>query len=122
MWQKYIDTVALVRPSGFTLFRSRAPWRSAAAEAPAKTGVPIEVVLIGTRAGYRDVEGKWDHLRQVDAMRAVLVGPVGHVGWRSRDMPAQFAPVIAEALGGVLRSCVANPRPALGRVPPDGRA
>lgn len=121
MRQEYIDTVALVRPSGFTLFCSRAPWRSAAAEAPAKTGVPIEVVLIGTRAGYRDVEGKWDHLRQVDAMGAVLVGPVGHVGWRSRDMPAQSAPVIAEALGGVLRSCVANPRPALGRVPPDSR-
>ena len=97
-------THELVRPGGFTLFCSRAAWRSAAAEAAAKAGVRIDVVVIGARAEYRDVEGSWARLRQVDAMGAVLVRPDAHVAWRSRDMPVRPAAALAQALRCILHT------------------
>ena len=92
----------LVRPGGFTLFCSHAEWRNAAAEAAAKAGLRIELVVIDARAEYRDVEGTWARLRQVDASGAVLVRPDAHVAWRSQDMPASPADTLVDTLSRAL--------------------
>ena len=97
-----VGTHKLVRPGGFTLFCSRAAWRSAAIEAATKASVRIDVVVIGARAEYRDVEGTWARLWQVNAAGAVLVRPDGHVAWRSRDMPLRPADTLVDALSRAL--------------------
>ena len=97
-----IGTHAIVRPGRFTLFCSRVAWRRAAAEAATKTGLRIDVAVIGARDEYRDVEGTWARLRQVDAAGAVLVRPDGHVAWRSRDMPLRPADTLVDALNRAL--------------------
>ena len=98
-----IGTHDLVRPGGFTLVCGSEAWRQAAAEAATKTGLRIDVVVIGARAEYRDVEGTWARLRQVEASGAVLVRPDAHVAWRSQGMPAGPAETLVDALSRVLR-------------------
>ena len=97
-----IGTHDLARPGGFTLFCSRAEWRSAAAGAVAQAGVRIEVVVIDARAEYRDVEGTWARLWQVGATGAVLVRPDAHVAWRSLDMSLRPADTLVDALSCAL--------------------
>ncbi len=98
-----MSTHDLVRRDAFTLFCGRAAWRRAAAMAAGKAGVRIEVVMIGARAEYQDVEGVWARLRQIDATGAVLVRPDAHVAWRSQEMLASPAAVLADVLSAVLR-------------------
>lgn len=99
---KRIGTHDLVRPRAFTLFCGRVAWRRAAATAARKAGVRIDVVVIGTRAEYQDVEGAWARLRQVGAGGAVLVRPDAHVAWRAQEMPASPATALIVALGAVV--------------------
>ena len=97
-----IGTQDLVPPGGFTLFCSRAEWRSAAAGAAAQAGVRIEVVVIDARAEYRDVAGTWARLRQVGAAGAVPVRPDARVAWWSLDMPLRPADTLVDALSRAL--------------------
>lgn len=79
---KRLGTHDLVRPGAWTLFCGRGAWRSAARVAAKKTGIPIDVAVIGARGDYRDVDGHWARLREVSAGGAVLVRPDAHVAWR----------------------------------------
>ena len=99
-----VGTHDLVRHDAFTLFCGRTAWRRAAATAARKAGVRIEVVVIGSRAGYQDIEGTWARLRQIDTTGAVLVRPDGHVAWRSMAMPTRPAAALVDALSGILDS------------------
>ena len=83
--------------SRFALICSRAAWRQAAAEAAAKTGLRIDVVVISARAEYRDVGGTWSRLRQIDASGAVLVRPDARVAWQSQGMSAGPADSLVDA-------------------------
>jgi 2,4-dichlorophenol 6-monooxygenase len=78
-------------------------WAGPAAEAAARTGVPITVHVIGGRTGVTDPYGEWAARREVDTTGCVLVRPDRHVAWRSMSHTTgsgrQFPAVIEQALG-----------------------
>jgi 2,4-dichlorophenol 6-monooxygenase len=76
-------------------------WKDAAIAAQEETGVPIEVVFIGTPDGYRDVYGDWALLSEVSESGCVLVRPDLHVAWRAPAATAaalERLPVIMKQL------------------------
>ncbi|MDN5863146.1 MAG: 2,4-dichlorophenol 6-monooxygenase, partial [Salinisphaera sp.] len=68
-------------------------WQLAAREASKATGVPLAVASIGASGDYRDPQGSWAKLRQVDEDGAILVRPDNHVAWRAAA--AQTDPTLA---------------------------
>jgi 2,4-dichlorophenol 6-monooxygenase len=78
-------------------------WADAAAQASARTGVPVTVHVIGGHDGVTDPYGEWACLREVETTGCVLVRPDRHVAWRSMrhtpDSARQLPAVIEQALG-----------------------
>jgi len=78
-------------------------WTQPAAEASARTGVPVRVHVIGGREGVTDPYGEWAALREVETTGCVLVRPDRQVAWRSprytMDGARQLPAVIEQALG-----------------------
>ena len=93
-----LGTHDLVRPGAWTLFCHTARWRAATRAAAKVTGIAIDVVVIGARGDYQDVEGSWKRLCQINSGGAVLVRPDTHVAWRSKDAPVRPAVALEDAI------------------------
>jgi 2,4-dichlorophenol 6-monooxygenase len=76
-------------------------WTAAAAEASARTGVPVTVHLIGGDS-LRDPYGEWAARREVGPSGAVLVRPDQHVAWRTVAMTAGSADHLTAALTQIM--------------------
>jgi 2,4-dichlorophenol 6-monooxygenase len=78
-------------------------WSGAAAEAAARTGVPVRVHVIGGQDGVTDPYGEWASRREVETTGCVLVRPDRHVAWRAArytpDSARQLPAVLEQALG-----------------------
>lgn len=88
-----LSTHELLRPGRFMLLAGAAYWRAAVRAVVRKTRLPIDILVIGARGDYQDVDGLWAGLREVSTGGAVLVRPDGHVAWRCADR--QTDPVAA---------------------------
>lgn len=101
-----LGTHDLVLPGRFTLICSDERWRSAAEEVSAKTGLRVDVAIIGkagsNTAGLRDSDGTWARLRQIGEGGAVLVRPDVHVAWRAMDLPENPVAALLAGLRSVL--------------------
>ena len=100
---KRVGTHDLVRPGRWTLFCNRGSWRGAARAAAKKTGIEIDVAVIGARGDYQDAEGNWKRLCQISGGGAVLVRPDTHVAWRSKDAPVKPAEALTLAIRTALK-------------------
>jgi 2,4-dichlorophenol 6-monooxygenase len=100
-----VSSLDLVDDLGFALLTGVGgeSWARSAAEASARTGVPIRVHVIGGREGVTDPYGEWAARREVETTGCVLVRPDRHVAWRSMrhrpDSARQFPAVAERALG-----------------------
>jgi 2,4-dichlorophenol 6-monooxygenase len=79
-----------------------AGWQEAAAIVQDKYGIGITVVTIGTDAGYRDVDGTWSTIREIDDLGAVLVRPDQFIAWRAATGPADATTALSEAVSRIL--------------------
>jgi 2,4-dichlorophenol 6-monooxygenase len=75
-------------------------WAEAATTASEKTGATIKTVTVG--GDYRDANGSWANLRQINEDGAILVRPDNHVAWRSPGAAPDAAGVLTDALHSVL--------------------
>jgi 2,4-dichlorophenol 6-monooxygenase len=80
-------------------------WARPAAEASARTGVPVRVHVIGGREGTTDPYGEWASQREVETTGCVLVRPDRHVTWRS----TRYTPESARQLPAVIRQALGHP-------------
>ena len=100
-----VSSIDLVDDLGFALLTGVGgqAWDRAAADASARTGVPVRVHVFGGRDGVTDPYGEWACLREVEATGCVLVRPDRHVAWRSMrhtpDSARQLPAAIEKALG-----------------------
>ncbi|HWC81478.1 MAG TPA: FAD-dependent monooxygenase [Pseudonocardiaceae bacterium] len=87
-----VSTLDLVGRGRFSVVTglSGAVWEQAAAQASAKTGVPVRVVRIGA-AGARDAYGTWDRLAGMAEDGCLLVRPDGYIAWRADTAPSTEA-------------------------------
>lgn len=76
-------------------------WCSAAADAAAELGLPVDAYCVGGDE-VGDPEGLFAGAYGIDAEGAVLVRPDGFVMWRSRGSHLDRSKVLADALTGVL--------------------
>jgi 2,4-dichlorophenol 6-monooxygenase len=58
-------------------------WAEQAAAASKELGVEVAVATVGDGGEYRDPDGSWARLREVQQQGAVLVRPDNHVAWRA---------------------------------------
>ena len=103
-----VSTHDLVRPGRLSLFGDEDSWSLAVSRASGICRIPIDLIPIGGRARYQDVDGRWARIREVGAGGAVLVRPDGHVAWRSITLPADPSALLEKAVGTSL---------SLGRAP-----
>jgi len=100
-----VSSLDLVDDLGFALLTGVGgeAWDRAAADASARTGVPVRVHVIGGRAGVTDPYGEWAGVREIEVTGCVLVRPDRHVAWRSMrhtlDSARQLPGVVEQALG-----------------------
>ena len=100
-----VSSLDLVDDLGFALLTGVGgeAWDRAAADASARTGVPVRVHVIGGPDGVTDPYGEWACLREVETTGCVLVRPDRHVAWRSMrhtpDSARQLPGVVEQALG-----------------------
>ena len=100
-----VSSLDLVDDLGFALLTGVGgeAWDRAAADASARTGVPVRVHVIGGRDGVTDPYGEWAGVREVEVTGCVLVRPDRHVAWRSMrhtpDSARQLPGVVEQALG-----------------------
>jgi 2,4-dichlorophenol 6-monooxygenase len=100
-----LSSLDLVDDLGFALLTGVGgeAWDRAAADASARTGVPVRVHVIGGRDGVTDPYGEWAGVREVEVTGCVLVRPDRHVAWRSMrhtpDSARQLPGVVEQALG-----------------------
>jgi 2,4-dichlorophenol 6-monooxygenase len=100
-----VSSLDLVDDLGFALLTGVGgeAWDRAAADASARTGVPVRVHVIGGRDGVTDPYGEWAGMREVEVTGCVLVRPDRHVAWRSMrhtpDSARQLPGVVEQALG-----------------------
>jgi 2,4-dichlorophenol 6-monooxygenase len=89
---------------GYILIAGSAPagWQEAAAIVQDKYGIGITVVAIGADDGYRDVDGTWSRLRELDDRGAVLVRPDQFIAWRAVTGQADPTTALSEAVGRIL--------------------
>jgi 2,4-dichlorophenol 6-monooxygenase len=82
-----VSTLDLAGKGRFSLFTgvNGAAWAQAAAQASERSGVPIEVFVIGPGQAYEDLFGDWALAREVEESGCVLVRPDMHVAWRAQD-------------------------------------
>ena len=97
-----LSTHDLLRPGRFMLLTGAAYWRAAVRAVVRASDLPIDVLVIGARGDYRDVDGRWAGLREVSAAGAVLVRPDGHVAWRCVDRPVDPVAALKEAIDQTL--------------------
>ena len=100
-----VSSLDLVDDLGFALLTGVGgkAWDRAAADASARTGVPVRAHVIGGRDGVTDPYGEWAGVREVEVTGCVLVRPDRHVAWRSMrhtpDSARQLPGVVEQALG-----------------------
>ena len=100
-----VSSLDLVDDLGFALLTGVGgeAWDRAAADASARTGVPVRVHVIGGRDGVTDPYGEWASRREVETTGCVLVRPDRHVAWRATrytpDSARQLPAVLEQALG-----------------------
>jgi len=100
-----VSSLDLVDDLGFALLTGVGgeAWDRAAADASARTGVPVRVHVIGGRDGVTDPYGEWAGVREIEVTGCVLVRPDRHVAWRSMrhtlDSARQLPGVVEQALG-----------------------
>jgi 2,4-dichlorophenol 6-monooxygenase len=84
---RQVSTLDLAGKGRFSLFTgvNGAAWAQAAADAAERTGVPVEVFVIGPGQAYEDLFGDWAMAREVSESGCVLVRPDMHVAWRAQD-------------------------------------
>jgi 2,4-dichlorophenol 6-monooxygenase len=99
---RQVSTLDLAGKGRFSLFTgvNGAAWAQAAADAAERTGVPVEVFVIGPGQAYEDLFGDWATAREVGESGCVLVRPDMHVAWRAQD--ASRTAGLSEALLRVL--------------------
>jgi hypothetical protein len=86
-------------------------WTKAAAQAAARTGVPLRAYRVGTAtagAELVDVEGVWGTRYGLGPDGAVLVRPDGYVAWRGSLADGDPAARLTDALGTILSTRVAR--------------
>jgi 2,4-dichlorophenol 6-monooxygenase len=90
------------RHGGFVLITGTRgqSWAEAAETAAEKTGVAINVVVIGGE--YRDIDGTWAQVRQISDDGAILVRPDNHIGWRSPGGAPDPAGILTDSLCSIL--------------------
>jgi 2,4-dichlorophenol 6-monooxygenase len=91
-------------------------WEEAARQVTARTGVPVDVHLIGVD-GLLDPYGEWAQVREVATSGCVLVRPDRHIAWRA----TRFDEDAAAGLATVVEQVLATGIPAR-RVRPDRQA
>ncbi|MDX2937668.1 FAD-dependent monooxygenase [Streptomyces ipomoeae] len=75
-------------------------WTQAAATVVEKLGIDITVAAVGPE--FRDVEGQWASVREIDQAGAVLVRPDNHIAWRSLSADPRAEDVLLSATRKVL--------------------
>lgn len=88
--------VLLTGPSGEA-------WKTAAAAATQRFGIPVEGYVVGASGDVEDSEGRWAQLKQVGEDGAILVRPDTHVAWRSVGASASPTKALAEAMSRILQ-------------------
>lgn len=77
-------------------------WKSAAKEASASLGVPINAYRIGWKQDWEDVYGVWARSREVEEDGCVLLRPDRTVCWRSMEMRGDCEEAVVRVLKAVL--------------------
>lgn len=101
---RLVDTHGLLEDGRFTLLAGEdaTDWVEAAAEWEKTTGVPLNVLRLGS--DVTDPNGSWSNLRGHDPSGALLVRPDGHVGFRalksSGEAGAELLRVMELIVGG----------------------
>jgi 2-polyprenyl-6-methoxyphenol hydroxylase-like FAD-dependent oxidoreductase len=93
-------------------------WCGAAAAAARVLGVPLETCIVRARASFASDEHLWHAYFGLDARRAVLLRPDGHIAWftpeSAIDREVTVAAQLASLLGRV-RATRTEERPAMSR-------
>jgi 2,4-dichlorophenol 6-monooxygenase len=99
---RQVSTLDLAGKGRFSLFTgvNGVAWAQAATDAAERTGVPVEVFVIGPGQAYEDLFGDWATAREVGESGCVLVRPDMHVAWRAQDASRTVG--LSEALLRVL--------------------
>ncbi|WP_029888473.1 FAD-dependent monooxygenase [Polycyclovorans algicola] len=77
-------------------------WEVAARLAGERFGVNLVVHMIGDEAAYRDDDGDWARLREIDADGAIVVRPDTHVGWRCKGHVDNATDLLCAAMARML--------------------
>lgn len=78
------------------------PWCEAAAQVAEKFSIPIVSAQIGNGAGFADVDGRWEAVREITDEGAILVRPDNHVAWRSMSGSENPGGALANAVSRIL--------------------
>ena len=105
---KALSTLDLVDGLAFALLTGAGGhgWAAAAATVTERTGIPIQVHVIGRGAVVTDPYAEWELLREVDSDGCVLVRPDRHVAWRSDKLHNDPADRLTEVFANIL--CLAE--------------
>lgn len=101
---KQVSTLDLIGRGRFTLLTGvcGAGWREAAAIASENANIDITCVQIGAGCEVLDTFGDWAVASEVGDSGCILARPDGHVCWRVKEIGAEPAKVLANAVKSIL--------------------
>ncbi|MFE0020347.1 FAD-dependent monooxygenase [Amycolatopsis sp. NPDC059021] len=99
-----VSTIDIAGRGGFTVLTGLGgtAWASAARQASATLGIPVEVANVDYQGEYHDVYGDWARVRDLDESGCLLVRPDRHIAWRAEHAGGDPARALTEVLRGLL--------------------